>query len=91
MVVQHENLAVIMYDMPLEQRTSVDNGTHAWFPSYLFDEVIGPEEAPDDGMWIFGHKGAGFIALYSAQDMEWEGNEEDNPHEALWADGARNV
>jgi hypothetical protein len=86
-VVQHENVLVSIYSIPLDQRLNVDNGTHAWFPSYLFDEIDGPREARN-GAWMFGRKGAGFVALYSAQGMEWENDE---IHEGLWASGARNV
>jgi hypothetical protein len=99
MVFQHEHAAVIMYNMPVETRASVTNGTHAWFPTYLFDEFIGPQRGRDDGegMWIFGRKGCGFVGLYSAQDVEWErgeDEEDDRPPysmESLWASGARNV
>jgi hypothetical protein len=88
MVVQQEHVAVVIYDMPMEQRASVDNGTHAWFPTCLFDDVDGPSDADGDGAWMAGRKGAGFVALYSAQGMKWE---DDAKKESLWASGARNV
>lgn len=39
--------------------------THAWFPTEEFDEVV------EDGNWIFGRKGDGYVALWSWRETEW--------------------
>jgi hypothetical protein len=88
MVVQHEHVALIVYDLPLQQREMADNVTHAWFPADYFDEVRGPETTANEGAWVFGRKSEGFVALYSAQGMKWT---DDSSKHALRADGGRNV
>lgn len=39
--------------------------THAYFPQDHFDEVV------EDGKWVFGRLGDGYVALWSWRDTSW--------------------
>jgi hypothetical protein len=80
MIVQHENAAIIAYDVPDEQRNFSGAKTHAWFPRERFDQV--ERQDHQDGTWFFGRKdtfdalsgdrvGSGYVALYSARQADW--------------------
>jgi hypothetical protein len=63
--------------------------THAYFPRWAFDEVR-EEPAADGGGWIFGRKGDGYVALYSHQPYQWQGEGPDAGQEII-ALGRQNV
>jgi hypothetical protein len=78
MVVQHDNAAIIAYDLPALQRSISGFSTHAWFPKDRFDDAHKVDAG--DGTWFFGRKvhaidgqpgGAGFVALFSATKADW--------------------
>ena len=64
---QHQNVAIAIYaPQYLVQSSGVTrlisrylNFTHAFFPKSRFDEVV------QDGHWVFGRRGDGYVALYS--------------------------
>ena len=88
MIVQWENAAIVAYNVPNLQRALSATETHAWFPKAMFNEV---EVRPKDGgTWVFGRKGAGFVALYSARPVNFTS---DGPwkDKELIADGSTNV
>jgi hypothetical protein len=58
--------------------------THAWFPQDKFDEVR------EEGGWIFGRKGNGYIALYSRNGYRWREAGE-YAHREVIAEGTRNI
>ncbi|MBN1532780.1 MAG: hypothetical protein JXA20_08970 [Spirochaetes bacterium] len=58
--------------------------SHAWFPRHAFDEVV------EEGGWIFGRKGRGYIALYSRNGYRWQDRGEYAGSEVI-APGRRNV
>lgn len=64
-VIQHENVALILYNPGTLQRTLWPPYSHAYFPTRAFDEL----EAR--GGWTFGRKGSGYVALYSAEPTQW--------------------
>ncbi|MBD3230947.1 MAG: hypothetical protein GF329_22400 [Candidatus Lokiarchaeota archaeon] len=73
----YKNIGIIQYDrnaMPLEVELvdailnmfiGIRFYTHAYFPKWAFDEVR------QDGKWIFGSKGDGYIGLYSYKTPYW--------------------
>jgi len=70
------NILVALYDLPdhaglppFEARHFLF--THAYFPRWAFDEVV-EQPVAGGGGWIFGRKGDGYIALYSAQPYLWQ-------------------
>ena len=78
MIVQHENAAIIAYDLPAAQRSVSGFSTHAWFPQAMFDETH--KQDANDGTWFFGRKdhmqdgvqvGSGYVALFSATKGDW--------------------
>jgi hypothetical protein len=84
---QFQNVLVAIYDAPLKTtigETSRKPYTHAWFPRDVFDEVR------QEGHWIFGRKGKGYVGLHSMRPArfvtvgEYAGKE-------LRAYGLRNV
>jgi hypothetical protein len=90
MIVQHENAAIIAYNIPSLQRNFSGAATHAWFPKWAFDST--DKQDKDDGTWFFGEKvtidpitgertGSGYVALYSARKADWT-NEDGN----VWND-----
>ncbi|MCO5165532.1 MAG: hypothetical protein M9894_04070 [Planctomycetes bacterium] len=83
-VSQHEGVALILYDPPLGQRLLFPQETHALFPRAAFDEVV------ERAGWVFGRKGQGYVALYSAQPTYWRASGPDAGRE-LVAPGARNA
>ena len=73
---QVRNILVALYDLPdhaglppFEARHFLF--THAYFPRWAFDEVV-EQPVAGGGGWIFGRKGDGYIALYSAQPYLWQ-------------------
>src|SRR5262249_28825208 len=84
LVVQHENAAIIAYDLPSLQRSVSGFSTHAWFPREMFDETR--KQDSSGGTWFFGRKdniengskvGSGYVALFSAIGADWT-NEDGN-------------
>ena len=78
MIVQHENAAIIAYDIPEFQRSVSGFSTHAWFPKQMFDETR--KQDSNGGTWFFGRKdhskdgakvGSGYVALFSALQADW--------------------
>ena len=78
MIVQHENAAIIAYDIPALQRSISGFSTHAWFPKQMFDETR--QQDSNGGTWFFGRKdhlqngvkvGSGYVALFSALPAYW--------------------
>lgn len=84
---QVENVAIAIYNVsrrPGLYRTNRLFHTHAWFPRSAFDDIY------EHGGWIFGRKGDGYIALYSANGYRWQNLGPDAGKEAI-ADGERNI
>jgi hypothetical protein len=67
--VAFRNVLVCLYQPPegIESKDSrIDPlESHAWFPTFLFDEVLEREG------WIFGRKETGFVALRSLEAGSW--------------------
>jgi len=73
----HKNVGILQYDrevMPFEAEAAIfalnlvmgyKFYTHAYFPKWAFDEVI------EDGKWIMGKKGNGYVALYTYEPAFW--------------------
>jgi len=80
----HRHLGVIRYRKSevsmLDEYLSADH-THAFFPRDRFDQVR------EEGSWVCGRKGDGYVALYSHNPTHWA---EEEPHE-LVAPGTDNV
>jgi hypothetical protein len=85
-IIQVDDVAVILYDRPGELERFVLSGqqTHAYFPRQAFDE------SSRQGNWVFGRKGDGYVALYSARPTHWQTNGPDAGKELI-APGYRNV
>ena len=86
-VAQYKNLAFILYRIRMNKaigERGVYPYTHAFFPKWAFDEI-----AESNG-WIFGRRGAGFVALYSARPYEWKDPDSPAVHDAV-AKGKQNV
>ncbi|MBX3469322.1 MAG: hypothetical protein KF878_20810 [Planctomycetes bacterium] len=81
---QWEGVALILYDPPPGVRAVFAEETHAMFPRAGFDEVV------ERAGWVFGRKGQGYVALYSAQPAYWRAYGPDVGRE-LVAPGARNA
>jgi len=64
-VIQHENVALILYNPGALQRTLWPPYSHAYFPTRAFDEL------EQHGGWTCGRKGSGYVALYSAEPTQW--------------------
>ncbi len=69
---QFENVGIHIYapQYPIQNAPPLDAFTyqpftHAFFPQDRFDEVA------RDGHWIFGRRGAGFVALFSYRSAEF--------------------
>jgi hypothetical protein len=92
MIAQHENAAIIIYNIPNFQRTASGACTHAWFPKDQFDETEQIDRTADGQTWTFGRKGAGYVGLLSARKVRWT-NEKGNPwtNKELRADGGSNI
>lgn len=78
MIVQHENAAIIAYDLPEVQHSISGFSTHAWFPKQKFDDTR--KQNANGGTWFFGRKdhvqdgvkaGSGYVALFSATEADW--------------------
>ena len=67
---------------PLEARHFAFS--HAYFPRWAFDEVV------EQGKWVFGRVGDGYVALYSDQPYEWVTYGPDADQEMI-APGYKNV
>ena len=59
--------------------------THAWFPKAMFDETL---NETGDGTWLFGRKRDGFVALYSARQVDWKSSDPFKDKEVLAEGGA---
>ncbi len=73
-IMQYRDAAIIAYDFDTQTRSFSKTPTHAWFPVEFFDEVdpIPTDEAwMSEGSWVFGRKGRGYVALYSARPVQW--------------------
>jgi hypothetical protein len=101
MIVQHENAAIIAYNVPAKQREFSGTQTHAWFPKDRFDETR--KQDASDGTWFFGRKdtidvdtakkvGSGYVALFSAHRCDWT-NEDGNAWNGkeILASGGSNI
>ncbi|TAL32967.1 MAG: hypothetical protein EPN93_14980 [Spirochaetes bacterium] len=85
--VQHRNVLIACYRasrMPGLYMTNRLFFTHAWFPRREFDEVR------EEGGWVFGRKGDGFIALFSRNGYAWQETGEDAGNEMI-APGRKNI
>ncbi len=86
-VAQYKNVLVACYRasrMPGIYMTNKLFFTHAWFPADAFDEVI------EKGGWVFGRKGDGYVALYSANGYRWQEKGDDAGKEII-APGRKNT
>jgi hypothetical protein len=90
---QVRNVLIALYDIDRYPSPSIFEArhyafTHAYFPIWAFDEVVVANG--DQGGWIFGRKGQGYIALYSHQrfDRQTQGPDADQEYIAL---GRHNV
>jgi len=83
---QHENVVVLIYDRPdMGPLEFIFPGyTHAYFPKDSFDQWI------QSGDWMFGRKGSGYVALYSASPVHWADEEPESAYELI-ADGRSNI
>lgn len=88
MVVQHENAAIIAYNLPNFQRALGAAQTHAWFPKQMFNEVSLKDM--DSGTWVFGRKNSGYVALYSARKVSFTTTDPWTDKELI-AEGSTNV
>ena len=90
MIVQHENAAIIAYNIQSLPRSISGQDTHAWFPRWMFNRTEKQDHL--GGTWFFGAKdtidpqsgkraGSGYVALFSARNADWT-NEEGN----IWND-----
>ena len=80
----HHNVGIIQYrrdPVALADNYLTSDHTHAYFPKERFDEVC------EEGNWVLGRKGDGYVALYSDNPTTWS---EDNDYE-LDAEGEANV
>lgn len=84
LISQHEDVALILYNPPTAWRVVFPRETHALFPRAAFDEVV------EQGRWVFGRKGKGYVALWSALPTYWTSHGPDAGRE-LVAPGARNA
>jgi len=78
------NVGVIQYrtqSVPLADAYLSSDHTHAYFPKTRFDEVR------EEGQWVVGRKGDGYVALYSENPVVWS---EENDYELI-AEGETNV
>jgi len=105
MIVQHENAAIIAYNIPSQQRDISGAKTHAWFPKAMFDETS--KQDANGGTWFFGRKdhfdpdpttgapvlvGSGYVALFTAIQADWT-NESGNAwnDKEIMASGGSNI
>ena len=81
----HRNVGVFQYRrMPVHEdyeEMAGGNYTHAWFPRDGFDEVR------EEGHWVIGRKGEGYLALWTHQTATWS----DDPPQELRTEGEENV
>jgi unsaturated rhamnogalacturonyl hydrolase len=80
----HRNVGVIQYrksDLPILGDIFKGNNSHAFFPRGRFDQVR------EEGGWVMGRKGTGYVALHSISPAHWA---EDNDY-AWEAEGPDNV
>ncbi len=80
----HHNVGVLQYrrqEVPLADAYISSDHTHAFFPRNRFDEIA------EQGQWVFGRKGDGYVALYSDNPISWA---EDNDYELI-AEGETNT
>jgi hypothetical protein len=77
-IVQYLESAIVAYDFGTKHRTYSKTPTQAWFPTQFFDDVQPPAldeswlpERDGGGTWVFGRKGDGYVALYSARRVKW--------------------
>lgn len=62
---QYKNVLVCIYNTPENIKLPI---SHAYFPTYLFDEVI------EKDSWTFARKGEAYLALYSQNKTVWRYN-----------------
>ena len=81
----HKNVGVFQYRrLPVHEDWAsmvIGDYTHARFPKAGFDEVV------EDGRWVIGRKGDGYLALWSEVQATWA---EDDPLAEWRAEGAEN-
>ncbi len=68
-VAQVKNVLIAAYNIwtwPGLYVTHSDRYTHAWFPRSEFDETR------DQGGWLLGRKGNGYVALWSQEPRHWQ-------------------
>ncbi len=80
-VVQWKDALVALYNLPEDAWLRF---THAYFPSYAFDELVLEEG------WAFARAGDAYIALYASQGLELMRRGPD-AHRELRSPGLRNV
>ncbi|MCA8920343.1 MAG: hypothetical protein KDD82_00965 [Planctomycetes bacterium] len=76
-VVQHENVALILYNPGTLQRALWPPYSHAYFPRAAFQEL------EQRGGWSFGRKDDGYVALYSAEPTQWTRSGPEAGHELV--------
>lgn len=79
--IQHKNAVICIYNNPVKDGL---NMTHAYFPQQAFDEVI------EEGSWVFGRKGDGYVALYSQNPAKWQSDDKGNMND-LMVPGRQNI
>jgi hypothetical protein len=83
-VVQFDNVLLALYNPAPAQVAIFPAYTHAYFPQAAFDDI------QEQGGWIFGRKGQGYVALYSAQPLQWQ-TSGTYAQKELIASGTRNL
>ncbi|NOZ01133.1 MAG: hypothetical protein GXP54_04510 [Deltaproteobacteria bacterium] len=81
----YRNVAVIRYDpIPVEGLGDLidQDHSHAFFPKGRFDDFV------QQGRWVMGRKGDGYVALYSENEPHWSDDVEyeliADTHENTW-------
>jgi hypothetical protein len=73
-VAQHENVLICIHHVPANDPFPF---SHAYFPRDAFDEIIERDQ------WVFGHKGEGYIGLYSQHPVRWLVDQYDEAHPTI--------
>jgi hypothetical protein len=83
----HKNVLIAIYRISSAPAVYVRNRfdfTHAYFPREKFDEVA------EQGGWLFGRKGGGYIALHARNGYRWQTEGKDRNAEII-SDGKENI
>lgn len=58
---QYKNVVITIYNIPEKEKYGF---SHAYFPKFAFDEIV------EEGKWLIARKDDGYIALYSAINLQ---------------------